>query len=439
MLLGALTLGAFMRVGQADPLSSIGGPQSFYEPVLLGVVLAALVPLAASASTWSLAARAPIWMALAYSLWAMLSFGWSLEPLLTFGKSFELFVTLVICLLFVVAVKEAGLSHRFYDVVAWAAFLVIAAFLIGNVLLYGTPLYMHGDLGVPDRQRLWLIYTHPLVSGDLAGLGLLACVVGAMRKRWKLLQIGLFGSVLLLTNSRAGIIAAALALLVWLVTRTKSGEASPRRTLMLATLLSAASAGAVLLVVNNDELLRLLPVDVLSLDGRVGLWQRVLDFAFADPIHALAGYGYFASRFLLLDVYAWAGHAHQTILEVLLTTGIVGTVLVFSFMVSTSLVSLRSTAILSVWTYVLITSFDNPTLFAPTAPMVIMMWTLANAVGAEVRSSVGFPETQSGEVPLSRRFRSADALALERRTAWHRPRAPQRRRRLDQGAQPPGT
>jgi len=84
------------------------------------------------------------------------------------------------------------------------------------------------------------------------------------------------------------------------------------------------------------------PVDeLLSLNGRTELWQHVYALFLERP---LLGYGYLASRSVLLKVLPWAGEAHNALAESLLDVGILGTVLVWFAFISTLLSSLLHTS-----------------------------------------------------------------------------------------------
>jgi O-antigen ligase len=94
--------------------------------------------------------------------------------------------------------------------------------------------------------------------------------------------------------------------------------------------------------------------------------------------HVLArpilGTGYFASRYLLIKEFPWAGHAHNSFLEVLITTGLVGLLilLAFVFYVIKKSITTRSPLLLGVTLYCLIQGMLNPLFFNPGLTMFVL-------------------------------------------------------------------
>jgi len=80
---------------------------------------------------------------------------------------------------------------------------------------------------------------------------------------------------------------------------------------------------------------------LLSLTGRVDLWETALDLIAQKPI---LGWGYVSgSRIALLSAFRyWAApHAHNAFLEILLNLGIIGTLALLGSLISPVLVYLR--------------------------------------------------------------------------------------------------
>ena len=68
---------------------------------------------------------------------------------------------------------------------------------------------------------------------------------------------------------------------------------------------------------------------VLALNGRLDLWDTVRSSIAAHP---LLGYGYQASRAIILDAADWAAYAHNALLQTVLDLGIAGTLALVSIL-----------------------------------------------------------------------------------------------------------
>jgi len=72
--------------------------------------------------------------------------------------------------------------------------------------------------------------------------------------------------------------------------------------------------------------------------------------------------------------FPWAGHAHNSFLEVLMTTGLVGLLilLAFVFYVIKKSIKTRSPLLLGVTLYCLIQGMMNPLIFSPGLAMFVL-------------------------------------------------------------------
>jgi O-antigen ligase len=178
--------------------------------------------------------------------------------------------------------------------------------------------------------------SHPNTLARLAalliGLLLLSAVRYGLAWRWvvPLLAIALF--TIPLTDSRTGMIAAALAALValrgkltWLF-----------RPAVFCSLL-AAGLGAALLAVAADlvhfDLDQTLggiarsgdASEIYSLTGRTEVWRFALGNIAQSP---LFGFGYGCSRFVMVENFFATHHAHNLLLNVGLNAGLIGSLLI---------------------------------------------------------------------------------------------------------------
>lgn len=157
--------------------------------------------------------------------------------------------------------------------------------------------------------------------------------------RWRYALRAVFLLVLLLTRSRVGLIGLAAAMAARLWFRSWSGETRSR-------ILAAAIPcwiGSLVLVVFIAWIMRVQPVtatvDFLnrsedsetlrSVTGRAEIWNNAIARIFDDAPSVAFGHGYGVSRLVLnennLSTTFFAYHAHNTLLESLLGTGLFGT------------------------------------------------------------------------------------------------------------------
>jgi O-antigen ligase len=203
---------------------------------------------------------------------------------------------------------------------------------------------------------------HPITAAAYAGTAALCLVAeglfaqGAWRRRLLGLPLWLplipLLLVLLATRSRGALVAFLVTLVAlglrryvnpWLVGLV-SYSALVLTAIVLGLGLSLSASTQQLL---DDAsplgtfLMRGQAIDeFFSLTGRTELWQQVYGLFLERP---LLGYGYIASRSLLLKVLPWAGEAHNALAESLLDVGVLGTVLLWYALISAMLSSLFQT------------------------------------------------------------------------------------------------
>jgi O-antigen ligase len=406
VLAAALDAAAFLKVASADPLASVGGVQSVYEPALLAMSTVVLFVRLGGRVPWRLLLAGPLLSVGVYSVYSALSAAWSLDPVLTIGKSLELGLSLVNATLLVSAVHRDGWQHRLHLYLALAILLAAGAFLVVNQVMYGTPLRMISDQ-YDTRERLWLAYTHPLTVADLAALGLLCALVANVRVWVKTALVLAFAWLMYLTLSRGSTVGLGLAILTYLIVRKQTGAALQWRFAFVIALGVFVLGGVVAMLASDSQYLADLPPEVMTLNGRLDLWATALDFSFADTWHTVFGYGYFASRFVLLDSFDWGGHSHQVVLEILLTTGVLGLLIFAYFLQSVVRMSMRDASLLTLTAYVIVVGIDDPILFQPGLPMTILMCCIAHVLEQRRHAA-------ERQAPLSELSLAARKMALRR-------------------------
>ena len=180
----------------------------------------------------------------------------------------------------------------------------------------------------------------------------------------------LFFVLLYFTNSRTTLISLIFVLCFYLVFQINSIHA---KAILIAIggIIGVLLTSLLIMELTNGDFFSKLGIDfsIKSLLGRLSLWSGVLQ-KFDHNI--LGGYGYFSSRFYLLSDVAWGYNSHNTYLEVLSSTGLIGFILMFFFYFSTwSIIKyykIFSLALLYL-IYALIESFMEVTLFSPSVVM----------------------------------------------------------------------
>jgi O-antigen ligase len=185
---------------------------------------------------------------------------------------------------------------------------------------------------------------HPIAAGTLTAIGMLGVLSAALLTRRRVLgvpalfYVAALGAVLVLTNSRGPLLACMAGATVLVLLQV---EARTRAALVLTggTFAGACAAFGPDLtqwfsgLANQDNwiaqhLFRGETADaLLELNGRLDLWDAVRP---AVAAHPLLGYGYQASRPLLLDAASWAAYAHNALLQTILDLGVVGAVALVS-------------------------------------------------------------------------------------------------------------
>jgi exopolysaccharide production protein ExoQ len=278
---------------------------------------------------------------LAFTGFTAISSLWSYAPMLTLVRAAQL-ATLV--LLTIVTVTAFGASRVTRALTSSLIFyvLVCAALAAAFPAFRGTP---------TDPQRIsrfsWFSL-HPITVAAYSGVALLLLVTGMMyakeglRRRWlgipEVLYAIPLGVILVAANSRGPLFAviATIALVVAMkVLRPITATIAVAATLLGVLAFNASGMTIDSLLVNfsngNSPLQQVVlrgqtPQEFESLTGRTELWTELVPLYWERPI---TGFGYQASRQLVLEARPWAGHAHNGLIETMLDLGIVGTLLLW--------------------------------------------------------------------------------------------------------------
>jgi O-antigen ligase len=331
--------------------------------------------------------RAPAFVLVSvFTFWAVLSSIWSPNPILTVAKSAELWGSAVVAAMLVALAVRMRPKANLAAVLGLSLVAVVAGMILANVFIWGTALPNTGDAALPldiideelslERPRLLLAYAHPLLTGDLLSLAVICLVASNLRRVLKVILIPGLLVLLWLTDARGptgGLIVALIAMTTLMLRRNDV------RALVL--MLTLSSCLAVALVFQNQLPAAVAPLisdDVPTLNSRTDLWERTVTHIFNQPV---LGTGYYGSRYVLVKDFYWAGHAHNSFLEVQLTTGLIGSLMLIGFVMYLfkEIVTTRNVLLLGVTLHCLIQGMLNPLLFYPGLAMFVVTVAALNA------------------------------------------------------------
>ena len=276
--------------------------------------------------------------------------------------------------------QKAGVTAA--DIIVLSVVAVVALLILSNILVLGTPLPMSQVDDWPSvdpRPRLILGDNHPLSSALLLAIGVISCLNATMPMALRLPMLLGLGGLLYLCNARGIAAGCTLGVLFSLFCRLPR---SPYKLLAIVVGLCAITAaiGAVLLTQSIDDLVvSLVGRDAFTLNSRIGLWSFLLAHV---PDHPVLGVGYYSTRAYSLEAFPFAGHAHNSAIEVLFSTGLVGAALFALFIgfLLFVLAAMPSPLLIGVAPIVFFEGSLNPVLFQPGVGMFLLMIILMDAI-----------------------------------------------------------
>jgi hypothetical protein len=308
----------------------------------------------------------PKGLLLAWPIVAVVSTLWSQIPLFTLARALQLVVIGSLALL----VVRIWLSDRLAGERVWTGTLRVFVQVVTVLALVGLL------IGPEAYARFSWPGLHPGVAATYLGTATLILVAGgrsltgfSLFSYWG--RLLLFGLTIYLGQTRSAIAALVLAVGVGLWFR---GRESPvHRYLGVAYYIVGIG---ILLGVAASPLLDYLSrgegaESIATLNGRIPLWR----FALAQPdspLEWLTGFGYSASRSLLLPYVEWAGTAHSAWMELLLGVGVLGlalgaadVLLVTLRLIQTRFFGAQNAVAIAVLAFLLVTSVVSDSLALP--------------------------------------------------------------------------
>jgi O-antigen ligase len=226
-------------------------------------------------------------------------------------------------------------------VLATISFMLLKDTLV-DALVFAPQIDRMEELGI-EMYRFGMGSTSSNSMGLLAALAFWMSFSAAPERSrpalWKVFWRGLFATVVILTRTRIALSALVIGAVVrwWFVHWHSRNERS--NAVLIATPCITASLVLVLAIgwlwrfpliadtvhfVNRGETAE----TIMSVTGRTDIWTYAMTRSFESPLAIAFGHGYSASKLVLNQDNRLAGffayHSHNTFLEVLLSTGLMG-------------------------------------------------------------------------------------------------------------------
>ncbi len=310
-----------------------------------------------------------------FSSWALISALWSPSPIVTIAKSGELWLLAAGADLLVPYFRQYFKSKQAVsDIMAWIVSITVLLLFCQNILLHGDLFYKQGiDEDNPEysRPRLHLGYLHALLGADLVSMGSFFILLSRMGWLYKVPLLGLFLITLIQADARGPTAGYLLVIILFFVVKVQRMDYRILGAMTVVTSLIwlyAFDPGIFFSKISGvaDR------GDTGSLNGRDVIWSFTLEKIMDQP---LMGYSYAGSRFVLLDRFPHAGHAHNATLDIFLTTGIIGVSVYVLFVVYSAYLTYRSRdlQVAGMSLYCMMHGLLNPLHFVPGFAMFFLM------------------------------------------------------------------
>jgi O-antigen ligase len=407
MVLTLLPVLSFMAVVPGgDAMSSGASASRVWELALCGLAVTIGIYLRSRGQYRMLPgpAMAALILNVLFTIWALFTVLWSPLILIGIGRCVQMIIVILIGY-FIVSLPERARNTTTADTVYTSMtvglLIAIAFLLVANIALFKTPIPMQnaeaeevfsGSL----RPRFFLGYNHPLETASLLAMTIVFVANARFRKAFRFSTMGVLAGLLYLTDGRTATAATAVALMVMIFL---SMRPSPFKIMLGMSCLGAGLVGLLgfLLSGQVDRMLgTAIGEDVFTLNGRVALWEFALQ-SWADS--PLIGVGYYATRVILLPMFPFAGHTHNSLIEILLSTGLVGALLSLAFLAISvhAAVITKDRTHIGILILMIADGSLNPLLFTPSTTHLLLLVTTMNAYTVHARRRAARP----APVPLS--------------------------------------
>ncbi|WP_431266720.1 O-antigen ligase family protein [Dankookia sp. P2] len=257
--------------------------------------------------------------------------------------------------------------------------LAILVLLCINIQTWHTPLHIsYGEdfdafnpFSGAGRPRLHLGFLHPLTSALLIAMAIAFTLNTSLSMVAKGAAFCSLGALLWLCDARGITVGLTIAMLVALFLNARPSLLKSWIGFAVILMILGGGVLAMVYVDFNTLVAKVIGEEAATLNGRTDLWAYVFNLALDN---ALLGVGYYATRLQLLPVFPFAGHAHNSFLEVFLSTGLPGALLFVAFLALCIARLARTTdpLLAALLPVLLIEGNLNPVLFTPGLAMLLL-------------------------------------------------------------------
>ena len=298
----------------------LGKPgDKFTQITYISQIIISIILFVVGSRHWRSLRRGAI-LSLPLAIFLLCSVAWSVDP----GASVRAGISYFFFILGLIGAAENLEGDEFMDLLALVCFLSAIASLS---LIFISPSLADGGTG-----DLIGIFSYKGMLGQAMALGVLACLHGIRAQTrslfWSIFMIMVFTFVALKCRSTTSVLVISSFYFIGAVIHLlqKGGGARIFGVVLLTLLLVVAP----IIATGLDSFLELMGKDP-TLTGRTNIWAYVMPYIYQRP---LLGWGY-AAFFSTLNPAAWevanalnwyAPEAHNGLLDILLSGGLVGAV-----------------------------------------------------------------------------------------------------------------
>jgi O-antigen ligase len=255
----------------------------------------------------------------------------------------------------------ASSSINLYKIVAVSLLISVIYTLLGNLFVFGNALHLIGD-GLYRRTRLTGLFSNSTEYSDLISLSLIFFAFTCRRALRNYAVIVVLILLLVMTDARSsmGVLVFSVGIALLSVSRWKF-------YLIPGAILALGAIVVVGVPVQEFD-------DLGTLNGRTIIWQQAAT-VISENFFWGVGYGNSSDYLLMPQLDMPSGSAHNSFIEIFMTTGIFGfiSISIFSLLLFRTAIASRSTLVICAISYIFLRSLFDHLVFAAEPPTLILL------------------------------------------------------------------